>query len=253
VPPEDHYWLRRPISPEANDWVARFYPYASRADGTYPIHHGVEFVNPMDTPILAVAPGTIIVAGDDHRDVYGAMTDFYGKLVIQELDRRLEEKPLYVLYGHMSEVDAQVGQHVETRDVLGKVGMTGVAEGPHLHMEVRHGENDYGATVNPELWLLPHQGHGTLAGLLLSPEGEPVPEVKIVLYQASSPDKPHRDIVSYPNREVNPDPAGQENFVTGDLAAGQWLIKVQRHQRLYTRSFSIRPGSTTWVILQLAQ
>jgi len=233
--------------------VAHFYPYASRGDGTYPIHHGVEFVNPMDTPILATAAGTVIVAGDDLRQVYGARTDFYGQLVITELDHTFQGKPLYVLYGHLSEVLVDVGQRVKTGHVLGLVGMTGVAEGPHLHMEVRYGENDYGSTVNPELWVRPHDGHGTLAGLLLSPDGQPVAEAKIMLYQAGTTGKPFRELSSYPDREVNSDPAWQENFVGGDLKAGRWRVEVYKNARLYTETFTIEAGATSRLIIRLKQ
>ena len=94
-------------------------------------------MNPMGTPILATASGTIVVAGDDLHQVYGARDNFYGLLVIEELDRRLDGNPIYVLYGHLSRVKVQVGQKVKTGEVIGLVGMSGVAEGPHLHMEVR--------------------------------------------------------------------------------------------------------------------
>ena len=250
--PEDHYWLERPISPKAHDRVARFYPYASRADGSYPIHHGVEFVNPMGTPILATAPGTIVVAGDDLKQVYGARTNFYGLLVIEELEQRFDGRPVYVLYGHLSEVKVEVGQKVDTSDVIGLVGMTGVAEGPHLHMEVRYGENDYGTTVNPDLWVRPIEGYGSLAGLVLSPDGKPVPEIKIVLYRKDEPNKPFRGILSYPAKEVNPDPLWGESFATGDLPAGQWIVQVHHQQRLYEEPVTIEPGVTSWLTLRLA-
>ncbi len=248
--PADHYWLRRPISPEGHDSVARFYEYASRADGTYPIHHGVEFVNPTGTSILATAPGTIVVAGDDLNQVYGARTDFYGKLMIQKLDRSFEGKPVYVLYGHLSEVKAEVDQHVKAGDLIGLVGMTGVAEGPHVHMEVRYGENDYAKTVNPELWLLPHEDFGSLAGSVLSPTGEPIPEVKLILYRAAAPEKAVREVMTYPDTEVNADPAWNENFGSGDLKAGEWLVKLYHKGRLYTKNVSINAGATTWLVIR---
>jgi murein DD-endopeptidase MepM/ murein hydrolase activator NlpD len=40
---------------------------------------------------------------------------------------------IYTLYGHLSEIDAKVGDVLETGDVLGKVGATGRVTGPHLH------------------------------------------------------------------------------------------------------------------------
>ena len=43
----------------------------------------------------------------------------------------------------MSKIIAVVGQHVETGDVLGLVGDTGATTGPHLHFEVRLGDNTF--------------------------------------------------------------------------------------------------------------
>lgn len=253
VLPDDHYWLERPIAPDGVNRIAQFYSYASRGDGTYPIHHGVEFVNPQGTEIRAVAPGTIIVAGDDQRQVYGARNNFYGLLVIQQLDQTLNSKPIYVLYGHPSEVKVTVGQRVNTGDVVALVGMTGVAEGPHLHLEVRYDQNEYSATVNPDLWIRPLEGYGTIAGAVLNAAGEYVPEARVVLYRPSAPDKPARDAITYPRKEVNPDPAWRENWAAGDLPAGQWIVKLVYHQRLYTETVTVEPGATAWVTFRVAE
>lgn len=252
-PRQDHLWLRRPISPDGVDTVARFYPYASRADGTYPIHHGVEFVNPMGTPILAVAAGHIIVAGDDQREVYGARTNFYGLLVIQELDERLDGAPVYVLYGHLSKVAVTPGQNVQPGEVIGEVGMTGVAEGPHLHFEVRIGQNQYSATVNPELWFAPKEGRGILAGTVETLEGQRVPEVRVVLSRAADPDRPVYTLMTYPSKEVNPDPSWGENVAIGDLEAGDWVVRVYRGQRLYTETVKVEPGKTAWFTIRVPE
>jgi len=84
--------------------------------------------------------------------------------VVQELDQPFEGQPVYVLYGHLSEVLVAVGQHLEPGEVLGLVGMTGVAIGNHLHLEVRLGRNDYEHTLNPLLWLRPEPGQGVMSG-----------------------------------------------------------------------------------------
>ena len=76
----------------------------------------------MGTPVLAVAPGTIIVAGSDQTRVYGLKPNFYGQLVVVQLDKEFHGQPVFVLYGHLSRVMARVGQRVDTGDVLGEVG-----------------------------------------------------------------------------------------------------------------------------------
>lgn len=251
---DDHFWLERPIAPGGTDTVARFYPYASRADGSYPIHHGVEFVNPMGTPILATAAGRVIVAGDDSLVVYGARNNFYGLLVVQELEQQLNGQPVYVLYGHLSEIVVTVGQSVQAGDLIGKVGMSGVAEGPHLHLEVRVGRNDYGATVNPELWLKPKAGTGALAGLVVGPDGLPVPnELRVTLSRASAPDTVLYTLVTYPTVGVNPSPVWRENVAIGGLTEGQWIARVIHGGKLYAQAIEIRDGKTTWFLTQVAQ
>jgi hypothetical protein len=250
----DHFWLERPIAPDGTDTVARFYPYASRADGSYPIHHGVEFVNPMGTPIRATASGEVIVAGDDANVVYGARNNFYGLVVVQKLADRLEGQPVYVLYGHLSEIAVTVGQPVQPGDLIGKVGMTGVAEGPHLHMEVRVGQNDYDSTVNPELWLKPKPGTGALAGLVVGPDGLPITsEVRVTLSRASAPDAAVYTLVTYPAVGANPSPVWRENAAIGGLGAGQWIARIIHGGRLYAQPLDIEDGKTTWFLMQLAQ
>ena len=43
------------------------------------------------------------------------------------------------LYSHASSVIVSVGQHVEQGQVVGYVGRTGKATGPHVHFEIRNG------------------------------------------------------------------------------------------------------------------
>lgn len=247
---EDHFWLTRPFSAPDNDAVERTYPYGSRGDGTMAIHHGVELVNPMGTTIRAAADGTVVAAGDDLRQVFGARTDYYGLLVIQQLDRTLNGQPVYVLYGHLSQVDVAVGDRLSAGTPLGLVGMSGSATGPHLHLEVRVGRNDYDATANPELWLQPREGRGNLAGLVLSAQGERVAEARVVVYAGTTA---VAEALSYPARDVNPDPTRSENLFVGDLAAGEYTAQLFANGRYYNQDFTITPGRTTWLTLRLAQ
>lgn len=243
----DHYWLQRPIAQPGEDRVARFYPYGSRMDGSYPVHYGVEMVNPEGTPVLAPASGVVVVAGADDQQVYGARVGFYGLVVIIQLDQRFQGAPVYVVLGHLSEVQVAVGQPVAAGQQVGLVGATGYAESPHLHSEVRVGKNDYRATVNPELWYKPRAGYGTLAGALLDGQGHLVDsEVKLVL---RSPEGMVYEVFTYPLDNVNPDPEWTENFAIGDLEPGTWTAEVFYRGTLYTQEFAISAGQTTWLVI----
>ena len=244
---QDHLVLQRPIEPQDNDWVARFYPYGSRSDGTYPPHHGVEFVNATGTTVRAVADATVAYAGSDDLTVWGARAAYYGQVIILRLDAPYQEQPVYAVYGHLSEIDVAVGQHVDALQPLGSVGSSGVAEGPHLHFEVRLGDNDYRNTANPELWLVPHTGCGNLAGQVHDSSGQPIREALVHLYRESNLNVPLREITTYPSGDINSDPAWAEQFASGDIEAGQYVVRLYHRGRYYDRSITIEPGKTTFV------
>ncbi|MCD6302281.1 MAG: M23 family metallopeptidase, partial [Anaerolineae bacterium] len=156
---------------------------------------------------------------------------------------------VYTVYGHVSEVHVAEGDRVRAGQVIGLVGQEGVAEGPHLHFEVRYGDNAYSATVNPELWLVPLEGAGTLAAWIGTREGIAAPELRVVIYRASQPDRPAREVLTYPETQVNPDPSWGENLVVGDLPVGDWILRTYAGGIHYEESFTVRPGATTFVAL----
>jgi hypothetical protein len=131
APAASHLWLTFPVGPDSGGdrYPGTYFPYGATGGGKYHLHHGVDYMNPNGTPVLATGSGTVIVAGNDLKTVYGLEPNFYGNLVIEQLDLDFQGQPVYVLYGHMSQLIAKVGQHVEAGDVVGLVGMTGAGAG----------------------------------------------------------------------------------------------------------------------------
>ena len=87
---------------------------------------------------------------------------------------------MYSLYGHLNRVAAEPGQSVKRGDIIGYVGAEGIAQGPHLHFEVRVGNPfDYRATRNPDLWVFPYFGFGTLAGRVTDSAGNILNDVTL--------------------------------------------------------------------------
>ena len=88
-------------------------------------HRGVDYAAPIGTPIIAAGDGRVV-----YRGVKGG----YGNTVIL-----LHGTVYSTLYGHMSSYaqGLDVGSHVKQGDVIGYVGQTGLATGPHLHYEFR--------------------------------------------------------------------------------------------------------------------
>lgn len=88
-------------------------------------HRGVDYAAPTGTPIKAAGDGRVIFRG-----VQGG----YGNTVILQHGGNIT-----TLYAHMSRFHAQVrnGTRVRQGQIIGYVGMTGLASGPHLHYEYR--------------------------------------------------------------------------------------------------------------------
>ena len=90
-------------------------------------HNGIDIGAPYGAPIKASNAGKVIYSG-----WYGG----YGRVVI--LDHgSCTGSPTTTLYAHMSKSKATVGQNVVRGQVIGYIGTTGYATGPHLHFEVR--------------------------------------------------------------------------------------------------------------------
>jgi murein DD-endopeptidase MepM/ murein hydrolase activator NlpD len=250
IEPQDHYSLSRPFSIEVDSEPSRYYPYGSTAGGRFRTHRGADFPNPFGTAIFASGKGRVIVAGTDDRIIYGERVGFYGQLVIIQLEHKYNDQKVYVLYGHLSQVRVHFLQEVEEGDMIGEVGMSGVAIGPHLHVEVRVGENTYDDTRNPELWLRPLPGKGTIAGRLLDSQGQLIPQHPITVYHQETPNQPWQDVTTYPSGEVNADETWEENFVLGDMPVGHYVVKTYVNGHLYTAEVSVREGETSFVVVE---
>jgi hypothetical protein len=211
-------------------------------------------MNPTGTPILATAAGRVIFAGNDLETVFGIKPDFYGNLVIQELDQRYQDRPVYVIYGHQSETLAEVGDYLETGDVLGLVGMTGVAIGSHLHLEVRLGTNKTGSSRNPVLWLRPEPGQGVIAGLVVDAQGQPVSETPVTFFRAAEPSKWWRQTLTYANQDpkapgtpLGIDDELGENFALGYVPAGDYLVKAEIGTESFVQPVKVAAGEVAFV------
>lgn len=91
--------------------------------GTY--HSGVDVARPAGTPIVAPADGVVILAA-------AAPFSLEGNLLMIDHGMGLNSAFL-----HLSRIDVTVGQVVKQGQLLGAIGMTGRATGPHLHWSVR--------------------------------------------------------------------------------------------------------------------
>ena len=100
-------------------------------EGEERFHYGVDIAAPDGSDVCCFADGTVKAVGE---------SSSYGKYVIVTHEGGYE-----TLYAHCSAISVSSGAQVGKGDVLGKVGQTGIATGPHLHFEL-HQEGDY---LNP--------------------------------------------------------------------------------------------------------
>jgi murein DD-endopeptidase MepM/ murein hydrolase activator NlpD len=117
--------------PIASHYGGRLDPFTRDAD----IHLGIDIVAPKGTPVKATADGIVR---------FSARQSEYGNLIVLEHPNGFSTR-----YGHLFQFKVMQGQTVHKDDVIGYVGMTGRATGPHLHYEVRLNDK----AVNPSTYL----------------------------------------------------------------------------------------------------
>jgi murein DD-endopeptidase MepM/ murein hydrolase activator NlpD len=117
-------------------------------DGEGEFHKGIDIGSPNGTPVHAPADGRVIKAGPGTG---------YGREI--EIDHG---NGIVTLYGHLSGYNVTVGETVVKGQVIGFVGHSGRATGPHLHYEVEV----HGTAVNPHRYLRTTMAQlgGTAAG-----------------------------------------------------------------------------------------
>jgi murein DD-endopeptidase MepM/ murein hydrolase activator NlpD len=123
-------------------------------NGEGAFHSGIDICAPYGTPVRAAADG----------DVTGASLGAgYGRGIV--LDHGHD---VVTVYGHLSAIAVLPGQHVMRGQVIGYVGESGRATGPHLHYEVRV----HNVPVNPHKYLrTTYDQIATLDGNLFASSG----------------------------------------------------------------------------------
>jgi Peptidase family M23/Putative peptidoglycan binding domain len=126
--------LRAPLArcPIALDWPLELPVSDSFGPRGAEFHPGIDIPAPKGTPVHAAAAGVVVSAG--------FAPDGYGKRVMID-----HGGGVTTISAHLSRVLVAVGDDVSPGDVVGLVGASGEATGPHVHFEVRL----RGAAVDP--------------------------------------------------------------------------------------------------------
>ncbi len=239
----DHFYFARPIAANEINWPLPDYRYG----GVFlpeVVHTGIDIPAPIGTPVLAAGSGRVVWAG------YGLYlgehdpTDPYGLAVTIKHDFGFQGETLYSVYGHLDQIDIQVGQNVETGEVVGSVGQTGKVTGPHLHFEVRLGKNDFFVSRNPELWIAPPQGWGVLVGRVMNTTGYLLESYTIKVQ--SRDNLKSWKVNTYGHGVVVSDSYYRENMVLGDLPAGEYVVLISFAGANYDLPITISPGMVSY-------
>jgi murein DD-endopeptidase MepM/ murein hydrolase activator NlpD len=118
-PTINHYLSGYDFSPDAN-------------------HYGIDLAGTASEPILAADNGVIVYAGFNDLG--------YGEMVVIDHGNGWQ-----TLYAHLASVEVSCGQEVYRGDKIGTMGATGLADGVHLHFEMR---SDEFGRVNPFAYLI---------------------------------------------------------------------------------------------------
>ncbi|MCQ2587279.1 MAG: M23 family metallopeptidase [Treponema sp.] len=102
--------------------------------GEWRNHNGVDLAAPTGTPIYAIKDGTVSLKQLNNKT--------FGNYVILSHDKG----KMTSVYAHMSKVAVNLNDSVKKGQIIGYVGATGMATGPHLHFEIRQG----GVPQDPE-------------------------------------------------------------------------------------------------------
>ena len=241
----DHFYFARPIAADNVNWPLAEYRYGGVFFANV-VHTGVDIDADEGAPILAAGPGTVMSADWGlYTEAPGNIGDPYGQAVVIHHDFGYKGQALYTIYAHMSQIIAVVGQHVETGDVLGLVGDTGATTGPHLHFEVRLGDNTFYKTYNPELWMAPPQGWGVLVGRITDEKGDILHQYPVDVRPMPS-GVPLRKVLTYALGAANGDPYYQENLVLSDLPEGLYKINFEYKEKKHQFWLNIYPGQITY-------
>ena len=120
----ERYWdglFLRPLDTEITSNFGTRRLYQSPSYQSYGYHEGTDFDGEVGTPVHAPAPGVVVLAEE---------LFVRGNAVVID-----HGWGIYTGYWHLSEIQVQVGQRIETGEQIALVGHTGLSTGAHLHWD----------------------------------------------------------------------------------------------------------------------
>lgn len=145
--PEQQEWLVFPFFPSdqvylTSQFSLRPNPLLANTGPNVPIgvHRGIDFVSLKQDAVRATASGTVV----EHwpaPDGYWRGNGAYGGFIVIEDSNGYQHA-----YSHLAETFIRTGQVVDSGEIIGRMGASGMTTGPHLHYEIRR-RDEYGELV----------------------------------------------------------------------------------------------------------
>jgi murein DD-endopeptidase MepM/ murein hydrolase activator NlpD len=129
-----------------------YWPLADRhawvSQGYHSSHRAYDLAAPRGTRILPIRSGKVVFAGRKNDDCGGRQVWVY------------HGNGLYTTYYHMRRITSWKGEHVTAQvTTIGRVGASGCATGPHVHVEVWHGRPWRAGSYQVNPWHYIDYGH----------------------------------------------------------------------------------------------
>jgi hypothetical protein len=234
-----HQWMARPISSEENSYIDQIHLFETNLSDNLTGYNGVIFNNPGGVEVSAVDYGTVVYTSRKT-----------GHLVLK-CDTHYKNYYVYAHYYNLKKITRWIGQKVLKRDIIGYVGNNGYANSNQLCLEVSlsmaDDSNVPNEPVNPELWLTPLPGCGTIVGLVADTTGIPINNVKICGIEKTGPkETPFIFAESYSNPNAF-SPEYRENFVISDVPAGNYLLWAEHNYKIYAIKVKVASYKVTQV------
>lgn len=212
---------------------------------TFPPRKGVSFMIDEGTEVKAPADGVVMEASD----IPPAAAPQYNNCVIIRHAGIMSQIPIiFTVYGRLASIKVKKGDQVKRGDVIGTTGAhfsKSAIRDKDFEFQIRWGNINEQCIVNPELFLKPlGKNTGIIIGQFQNRQGDPYPGIKITGIVKLDANKEYYYTLTYspgiPDTEIY-----RENFVIGDVPAGEYTLSTQFGSRLVR----VEPGkitSLTW-------
>ena len=116
-------------------------------------HNGYDWTMPIGTPMLAVADGIVVRAGEEPPVFCQSLGQrVTGARVVAIEIRSNTGDVIRAIYGHLDRIGVRVGDTVRAGDILGTSGNTGCSTKPHLHFNTARVLNGREVLIDPYGW-----------------------------------------------------------------------------------------------------